>query len=375
MLIQWRWVAGCRHSMPSYLALLGMSLAVLMGCAPEPSTLRITPTPPFATETLPATQLPRVTSTPGPANATSTPGTLVGTTTARLNVRAEPLSSSPPLGIIDASKSVQILGKDANGNWYQILYQGSAGIGWVASEYVKVENRHAVPVVGDRGSKPTGSVRVQVNIRTGPGTNYDTLGTLNPNDVVNLTGKDNLGAWLQIEFAASPGGRGWIAAPFLEVSALDSLPIVTRSGEVVGTSTPTGLPAIPTPSLIQAWNDGDSAEAPAFNVRFSPSGAGSIFYVGDVSAPQGDSADWIGFTPYHSTVTIRLDCTGNGHLTAELHQADQVVVEGRGLTCGATRRIPASPGRTYLLKLSVAAEGSGLSYVHYTASVCDELTP
>jgi len=362
----------CRRRVRTSHILLGLPLAFLMGCAPSPPVQRVTPTPPFVTATLPAMPVPLLKAIPGTGTSTSTSTPLIGTTTTRLNVRAEPLSSSSPLGLISASASVQILGKDPSGNWYQIVYEGpAAGVGWVASEYVKVQDKDAIAVVGGRDSEPTASVREQINVRSGPGTSFDTLGTLNPRDVVTLTGKDSIGSWLQIKFAAGPGGRGWVAASFLDATAIDKLPIVAESGEVIGTSTPTGVPPTPIPTIVAALDDGDSVDAPAVDVEFSPSGVGSIFFSSDVSAPQGDAADWVNFTPYYATVTISLACNGNGQLTAQLHQAGDVVGEAEAdvLACGATKQLTLVAGHAYALKLTTAADSSELAYVRYTVSI------
>ncbi|MFH1186203.1 MAG: SH3 domain-containing protein [Chloroflexota bacterium] len=356
--------------MRSFNVLLGLCVCVLMGCAPAPPVHSITPTPLFVTATLPATLAPSLTAAPGTATASATPTPLSGTTTTQLNIRAEPLSSSTVLGIIGASTTLQILGRDPGGNWYQIVYAGGdEGIGWVASEFVTVLDENAVPVVGGSSSEPTASVREQINVRSGPGTNFDALGTLNPRDVVTLAGKDSLGSWLQIKFAAGPDGKGWVAASFLEAAEVDGLPIVAESGEVVGTSTPTGVPPVPTPTVVAAREDGDSADAPAADVKFSPSGAGSVFFASDVSAPEGDAADWIRFTPYFATVTIDLACRGNGQLTAVLLQGGEIVPEGRGLICGQAARLTLTGGKSYTLRLQIAASSSQLAHVQYTISI------
>lgn len=348
----------------------GLTVFVLLGCAPAAAPEPITPTPAFVTATLPATPAPRLTEIPWTQTASTTPTALIGTTTTQINVRAEPHSASSVLGLLGASTAVQILGKDPNGNWYQIVYEvGEAGTGWVASEYVRVENTGAIPVVGGSDSEVTASVREQINVRRGPGTDFDSLGTLNARDVVTLTGKDGLGAWLQIAFKAGPGGKGWVAASFLEAPATDGLPIVAESGEVIGTSTPTGVPLVPTQTLVPARDDGDSAEVPAFEIAFGPSGVGSTFYSSDVSTPEGDAVDWIRFTPYYGNITISLACTGNGPLALELRQAGEVLAEGQLLTCGETRELTLVGGRAYTLRLTLAAGSFELTYSRYTVSL------
>ena len=62
---------------------------------------------------------------------------------------------------------------------------------------------------------------------------YDSLGVLSPNDVVFITGKDPSGAWMQIEFANAPDGKGWVASEFLKVDNLDSLPVIGNVEQAV----------------------------------------------------------------------------------------------------------------------------------------------
>ena len=107
--------------------------------------------------------------------------------------------------------------------------------------------------------------------------------------MVSLTGKDADSTWLQIEFASGPDGKGWVNAGFVQAQGVENLPIVTEGGEVVGTGTPTGIPPTPTPTLVPAPVDNDSAENPIVRVTFAPTGTQTLIYNGDVSSPAGDA--------------------------------------------------------------------------------------
>jgi hypothetical protein len=121
--------------------------------------------------------------------------------------------------------------------------------------------------------------------------------------------------------------------------------------------------------VVAASEDGDSADAPATDVKFSPSGTGSVFFASDVSAPEGDAADWIRFTPYSGTVTISLACRGNGQLTAMLLQGGVRVPEASGLTCGQATRLTVTAAESYTLQLQIVKGSSQLTNVQYTASI------
>lgn len=333
-----------------------------------------TPTQFIITSTLSSSPPPPLTETAQPATAAPTPAPIEGTTSTQLNVRGEPSTASAPLGMIAAFAKVQIIGKEPGGIWYQIVYaQGPDGKGWVTAQYVDVKDKDAIPVIGGAhasGSGLSGVIIQQVNVRSGPGTDSDALGTLNPKDVVTLTGKDANGIWLQIQYTNGPDGKGWIAAAYVQTSSADSLPIVGQSGEVVGTGTPTIIPSTITPTLIAAPQDNDSAQSPAVNVTFSPSGMRSLIYSSDVSSPDGDPEDWIQFTPYGTNIIASLTCFGNGRLNVELLQNGATVQNWSGLTCGEEHKpLDVTAGQTYLIHLLEVASVSGLMYTHFTITI------
>ncbi len=340
-----------------------------------------TPTLFIITATLPPTAPPPATQTAQPPTAMPTPTPIEGTTSTRVNVRSEPSTTGATLGMIDPSVKIQIIGKDPSGNWYQILYaQASAGKGWVTAQYVDIKNKDALPIIGGAPtstsgvgsatlSGPGGVIIQQVNVRSGPGTDFNTLGILNPKDVVTLTGKDANGIWLQIAFANGPDGKGWVTAAYVQASGAENLPIVSGGGTVIGTGTPTNIPPTITPTLMAALQDGDSAQAPAVKVVFSPTGTRSIIYSSDVSAPTGDSEDWIQFTPFSTSISVSLTCAGNGTLSVELWQNNGPLQNWEGLSCGESKVLKVSAEKIYLLRLMAHSVSGGLEYTHYTLNI------
>ena len=134
---------------------------------------------------------------------------------------------------------------------------------------------------------------------------------------LTLTGKDTGGVWRRLHIlqahTAKPGWRH----PSSRAGATEGLPIVAESGEVVGTATPSAQAPSPTPAPATAADDRDSAAAPGLDLGFSSGGVGSVFfYSNELSAPNGDSSDWVQFTPYYDSIRIGLACEGNGRLTS-----------------------------------------------------------
>lgn len=74
-------------------------------------------------------------------------------------------------------------------------------------------------------SGPQASVIVDgVNVRAGPGTEFDVVGSLVRGNTATISGRNEAGDWLQIE---TPQGIGWIFAPLIETSIpIAELPIV-----------------------------------------------------------------------------------------------------------------------------------------------------
>lgn len=356
-------------------SIIGIALAlVLSACGVQVNPIETaTPSVLVITATLPPTLTPRPSETPSPPPPSPTVAPVEGVTATQLNVRAEPSTVSAVLGIIPANMTVQIVGVDPGENWWQILYpESEAGTGWVTAQFVTTAGRPEVPVIGGGGANPEGGnsavIQQQLNIRSGPGVSFNSLGTLNPQDVVTLTGKDPNGAWLQIEFAAGPDGKGWVNAAFVQATGVENLPIIGDAGEVLGTGTPENTPLPPSPTVVPAPNDNDSAQAPAVDVVFSANGTRALQYSSDVSSPAGDADDWVRFKTYTETVFIAMTCHGNGQLNAEFLLGGQVEANWGNGPCGGSKVIALRPDTTYLLHIQIAASPA-LTYVNYTLKI------
>ena len=330
-------------------------------------------TPLLVTSTLPAkpAQIPTETPRTPPLQPTIVP--VEGMTSTQVNVRAEPSTASNVLGMIPANTRVEITGKDPGESWWQINYpQGVDGKGWVTAQYLTTATRPEVPTIGGEEADPNhGNIAVvaqQLNIRSGPGTDFNSLGTLNPQDVVSLTGKDPNGAWLQIDFPAGPDGKGWVNAAFVQAQGVENLPIITEAGLIVGTGTPTSIPSTPTPTLVPAREDGDSSSSPIASVIFEPAGTQTLIYNGDLSAPQGDAEDWIAFQPNGQSVFISLQCNENHSLSIDLLQNNSPA--SSAIACGdKMKQIPVSAGSNYLVHVQAMRSGDQLQYTNYILTI------
>jgi uncharacterized protein YraI len=335
-----------------------------------------TPTAIIVTSILPATQTPAPSETtaPLPSQPTAAQVPVEGVTSTQINVRAEPSTVSNVLGIIPANTKVEITGKDPGENWWQINYpQGIDGKGWVTAKYITTTTKPEVPVIGgavevDPNSGNVAIVQQQLNVRSGPGTDFNSLGTLNPQDVVGLIGKDPNGVWLQINFENGPEGKGWVNAAFVRAQGVENLPIVTEAGLIVGTGTPTGIPFTPTPTLIPAWDDQDSASNPVASVNFGATGTQTLIYNGELSSPEGDSQDWVAFRPDGPFVFASLDCKGGASLKIEITENNLPIRSE--LACGdQMKQIPVTAGSSYLIHLQAPDSTKSLQYTNYILTI------
>ncbi|HEX7620809.1 MAG TPA: SH3 domain-containing protein [Anaerolineales bacterium] len=302
-----------------------------------------------------------------------------GTLIFKVNVRSGPGTTYDSLGQLEAGSNIQVTARDSAGAWYQILFPNSPnGHGWVAAQFVTIAPGTVVPLdATPTPAGPTGRVIQRLNVRSGPGTAFDSLGLIEPGVAVSLTGKNTTASWFQIVYPAGPGGRGWVTSQYVQTDAASDLPVIDDFGNIVtpgAAGTPSGPGTAPTPTVGPAIADGDSSASPAVRVTFSAIGTTRFVFSSQVSAPQGDGEDWVEFTPFSNTETnaqlmLSLTCTGNDDLTVDLWQGDKLLSEWGNLACGDTRKTILLPaGRTYLMSLA-PLPGDGLRLVAYILTV------
>jgi hypothetical protein len=104
----------------------------------------------------------------------------------------------------------------------------------------------AVPTV--TGTAVGAVVRVnadneQINVRSGPGTDYDSIGVLIAGQEVAALGRSAGGSWIQVEYAGVAGGVGWVYSPLVTLLRGGDLPVVepppTATLRVTSTIDPT----------------------------------------------------------------------------------------------------------------------------------------
>lgn len=220
-----------------------------VGSSPTPTTTPVTPTP----TATPATPTPTATPVTPTATATVPGGGVVGSAVVitdglNLNLRNAPSSTATVIGKLPSGATVDVMGAAQSG-FLPVRYQGTSG--WASSAWLRVGSAPtptATPVTPTPTATPvtptatpgtpSGSATVTtgglaLNLRSGPGTQYPSLGGIPNGAVVQVTGTAQ-NSFLPVRYN---GVAGWAYTAWL-----------TMGGS--GTPTPTATPVTPTATPI-----------------------------------------------------------------------------------------------------------------------------
>ena len=151
------------------------------------------------------------------ADSDKTSGTLTVTASV-LNVRSKASSSGTIVTTVkkDTSYSFTDVKTTVDETWYHITVSNSKK-GWVLGTYVKVkeDDNHVQPTEKAGTLTVTGT---SVNIRSGPGTNYEKITTAKKDSTFTYTETKN--NWYCIKL--STGKKGWIIGDYVELHDADT---------------------------------------------------------------------------------------------------------------------------------------------------------
>lgn len=183
-----------------------------------------------------------------------------GTTISTLNVRSGPGTNNGVITQIPSLQRVIIESRNQQGNWVVIRSTDGAIRGWVAARFINFADGVSVtniPVVGTNanvvnndpapqeqspggstvgvvpegsGGNVNGTIRTNLNVRGGPGTNANILTQINGGVNVIIEGRNQGGDWLVIR-TSDNAIRGWVAARYVAVGGVDigALPVTDLS--------------------------------------------------------------------------------------------------------------------------------------------------
>ncbi len=156
-----------------------------------------------------------------------------------LNVRSGPGMDYPKIATLKKDQTAVVTGRDPEGFWWEIkLPDSDTGRGWISKDYVVAQNASNVPVINPASSggtslvpapgsgAPSLTAKVMINIRAGPGKQYQTLGQLAQGQSAEVVGVTPDAIWYAIKVTANDTTRGWVAASYVTTNNVDKVPVL-----------------------------------------------------------------------------------------------------------------------------------------------------
>ena len=169
---------------------------------------------------------------------------LTATAYGTVNVRSGPGARYEIVGQIGAGEQVDVTGRDSDtSGWLHVMLEDGI-VGWIASFAVLLDGDptdlpimvlNELPSSGD--GSPTITAYGRVNVRGGPGMEYEIVGQLDVNDTATISGRSNdENDWLFIE---NDDLTGWVAYFTVSIQGnLTDLPVLVVPGSGQGVALP-----------------------------------------------------------------------------------------------------------------------------------------
>ncbi len=170
-------------------------------------------------------------------------GTPIATTTEPVNVRTGPGSNYPTHGTAPIGSVFELIGVSPDGDWWVVKVTtdiSKDGTGWIAARYTETSGDTTnLPVVQPPpidgieppeppAGTPTATALEPVNIRSGPGKEYESYGVASIGDTAEIIGKSFDGSYWVIKISTdlAPDGRGWVLAAYVKAENAENVPVI-----------------------------------------------------------------------------------------------------------------------------------------------------
>ncbi|CEN74948.1 enterotoxin [[Clostridium] sordellii] len=150
-----------------------------------------------------------------------------------LNVRTGPSTHYSIISQVRNGDILNIVAKDFSTNWLKIQFKDGT-TGWVSGKYIKPTKDNRI-VNKDKLSNnsnietASGLVNVnalELNVRTGPSTNYPAITQVKRYDLLNVVAKNIDNGWLKIQF--KDGTTGWISGRYVTIATNNTVNITNK---------------------------------------------------------------------------------------------------------------------------------------------------
>jgi uncharacterized protein YraI len=158
-------------------------------------------------------------------------------------LRSGPTLEFPVYGVTPTGSQAEVLGQSEDGDWWAVRLPTNIakdGIGWVAKLYTSPRNVSNPPVVKtpdlpkniNPSAPASGALslitRDVLNVRSGPGNAYPSLGKVGIGTVIAVIGVSPDGEHyvVNIPTEIDQSGQGWIQARFVRTENVSNVPVV-----------------------------------------------------------------------------------------------------------------------------------------------------
>jgi uncharacterized protein YraI len=174
-------------------------------------------------------------------SASEAQNALVISVVTNVNVRNGPGLTYSKIGLLNTGDTAQAVGVDPERFWLAILVPGAKDPGWIAVDYVNpqdIKRLSGLPVINRLSSGKNSMVPLPasgdplltavfvVNIRSGPGTQFQVLGKLDQGQQAEIVGASADGLWWVIKLDGVNNNQGWVAAAYVQAQNVATVPII-----------------------------------------------------------------------------------------------------------------------------------------------------
>lgn len=158
-------------------------------------------------------------------------------------LRSGPTLEFPVYGVAPTGARVEVLGRSEDDEWWAVrmpLDFAKDGTGWVSKLYANATNVGGVPEIktpklpnkitsaAPGSGAPALITREPLNVRKGPGNDYESLGYVPNGSVLGVIGVSPDGEHyvINIPKAIDQSGQGWVPSRYVRAENADKVPVV-----------------------------------------------------------------------------------------------------------------------------------------------------
>jgi uncharacterized protein YraI len=158
-------------------------------------------------------------------------------------MRSGPTLEFPVYGVAPTGSRAEVLGQSEDGEWWAVRLPtslASDGIGWIPKLYTAASNVAGVPEIktpalpknitpaAPGSGAPSLVTREPLNVRSGPGNQYPSLGKVSIGTILAVAGvsPDREYYVVNVPLEIDRSGRGWVPARYVRAENVSNMPVV-----------------------------------------------------------------------------------------------------------------------------------------------------